>query len=414
MKPFAVTFLACLFCAGCGGSLGTHDENTVQLVLLTGGGSFDVPIQKQIDRFEKDHPQVHVQLITAPGNEYYTKALTMMAGRARLDVMWMGSGFDMFASRGALLDLNSQIHKDPDFDLKAYDASVLTWYQDEGKFYGFPYGIDIQVMAYNQDLFDQSGVSYMDDSWTLEQLLQASHKLTRDSNGDGRIDQYGLNVELIRPGVFGAEILSQDLHRFGLDTPEGLLWLQFNVDLVRKHKVMPSQLDDESLDRLASFCLGKTAIVDCYTWDLSELKKRAQFRWDVAMVPRGKNRSAWASSSGFAVAAHTRHPWESWLLLKYLVSPEFQETMLHETVPTYIPLQPKFIEANQPVPSNVKAFLDSLPYLTPMPRIGCKNEINVELKHWQQMAFLGRLSPKEALEEAEKSVNKILEEYWNR
>ncbi|MBI4028497.1 MAG: sugar ABC transporter substrate-binding protein [Verrucomicrobia bacterium] len=404
--------LACCLLAGCGKNR-AEGEKPVELVLLTAGGSPDAACLKQIERLQKDHPDIHVEIITAPGNEYYTKAMTMMAGRARLDVVWMGSGFDMFASRGALLDLNSQIKKDPDFDLSAYFAPIVKRYQYEGKFYGFPYGIDIQVMAYNQDLFDKAGAPHMNDSWTLEDLVGAARKLTRDTDGDGRVDQYGLNVEDVRHKIFGADILTENLRKFALNTPEGLAWLKFNIDLVHKYKVMPSQMDDESVDRLAIFCMGRVAIVDCYTWDLPELKKRVNFRWDVAMAPKGKLRSAWVSSSGFAIAGHTQHPWESWLLLKYLVSREFQKMVIHETIPTYLPLQTEFVRDNLPIPVNMEAFIKSLPYMNPSPRIGCKQEVNAEIKHWRQLAFLGKLSPEEALAQAELNVNKILEEYRN-
>lgn len=404
----------CLLLNACSSSHVAEGQKAVELVLVTPGNYLDAVCFKQIERLQKDYPLIHVQIVTAPGMEYYTKVLTMMAGRARVDVAWMGEGLGMFISRGALLNLDSLIQNDPDFQLDSYFKPVLNLYKHNGKFYGFPYGIDLQVMAYNKDLFDQAGVPYMDDSWTLEDLLKAAKKLTTVTGANGRVHQYGLNVEDIHYGVFGANLFTPDDRRFALNNSDGLAWLKFNMDLVHVHKVLPSQIDSQSLDHLAAFYMGHTAIADCFTWNLSELKKRANFRWDIAMVPKGKRRSAWASSAGFAISAHTQHPKESWLLLKYLVSPELQRMVIHELVPTYIPLQSEYTSANLPSPEHAKAFVDSLPYLCPTPRIGCLSEVNAELNHWKQCAMLNQLTAEKALMQAEVNVNKILEEYRNR
>ncbi|MBI4025814.1 MAG: sugar ABC transporter substrate-binding protein [Verrucomicrobia bacterium] len=401
---------------GCNPAGESGHRKPIELVLLTGGGAVEPACKKEVERFEREHPEIRVELISAVGEQYYTKALTMLAGRARLDVMWMGEGFGMFAARGALLDLDDMVRDDPDFDLQNYFAPVLDWYRYGGKLYGFPYGIDLQVLAYNQDLFDQAHVPYPSDSWTLDQLLEAAKKLTRDKDGDGRTDQYGLGVSEIRYGVFGANLLTADQQRFALNNADGLAWLQFNLDLIAKHKVLHNVADVESqtLDRMLAFNIGRVAIVDCFTWDLQEMKKQLNFRWDVVVASKGKRRSAWASSAGFAIAAHTPHPRESWRLLKYLVSPQFQRTMLERSIPTYLPLQTEFVRANQPTPKNSQAFVESLAWLNPKPRIGCQHEVIAELNQWKQRAFLGQLSPAAALAQAEIHINQILEEDRNR
>ena len=58
--------------------------------------------ESAIAKFEAEHPQIEVELLTVAGN-YYDKVLLMIAGRNAPDLIWMGQGFVEFAERGALL-----------------------------------------------------------------------------------------------------------------------------------------------------------------------------------------------------------------------------------------------------------------------------------------------------------------------
>lgn len=396
-----------VFAAGCGPS----EEGKTRLVLMVGGGQVRDVARDAVARFERDFPQAQVQIISVPGGDYYVKGLTMLAGRAHLDVIWMGQGFGMFASRNALLDLSPYLEADPDFNADAFYGEVLDWYRFGDNLYGIPYGIDIQVIAYNKDLFDAAGLAYPNPDWTIDDMVSIGRELTRDLTGDGRINQYGLGMGDLRPTYFGLDLLTPDNRSFGLNNPAGVEWLELNRRLLVDEGILRRSGDQEALDRKNEFLNQRVAIIDFFTWDLEELRTQANFRWDLVPVPRTRDgdRVVWASSSGFCIAGHTRHPDFAWELLRYLVDAEVQEAMSQIAVPAIRELQSAYLESNPPPPDNLRAVLDSLDDLLPLPRIAAQREVYTEWDYWNEMVMQGRLEPAEALEKAEAQINRILE-----
>jgi len=47
------------------------------------------------------------------------------------------------------------------------------------------------VVAYNKDLLDRAAIPYPTDDWTWDDFLRVAKRLTRDTDGDGEIDQWG-------------------------------------------------------------------------------------------------------------------------------------------------------------------------------------------------------------------------------
>src|SRR5688572_6596344 len=98
------------------------------------------------------------------------------------------------------------------------------------------------VIFYNKDHFDKEGIPYPDETWTWDDLLSASVRLTKDTDGDGRRDRFGLaNIQFLDYlRQHGVEVISQDGTRCTLNTPVARECCQFAYDLVYKHRVIPS------------------------------------------------------------------------------------------------------------------------------------------------------------------------------
>jgi len=198
-----------------------------------------------------------------------------------------------------------------------------------------------------------------------------------------------------------------------LDRPEAIEALQFNVDLRNLYHVSPSLMEgtEGGLDKNQAFKMGRLAMLMGATWDLPSFRKEIKdFAWDVVTPPRGRQRAAWASSSGIAVFARTPHPREATMLLQELVSPDyqFQICRLAGCFPTHKATARRW--ANEPPPpENREAFLKMVPYLNPNPRVFALHEILHVFDRAVERALLGRATPEAALKEAAKQINGILE-----
>ena len=109
---------------------------------------------------------------------------------------------------------------------------------ETGDLYAMPYAFVMSVLHYNKDMFDAAGVAYPTDDWTWDELLEAAKALTKDFDGDGKIDQWGL---YFKPDyyvldamiyAFGGRVLSEDLTQVMLDSDEAEAAVQFLVDLM--------------------------------------------------------------------------------------------------------------------------------------------------------------------------------------
>ena len=378
------------------------------LVLLSPGGAQVQALKSLVAEFEREHPGVRVQLVTSPGKDYYVKSLTMLAGRAHVDVLWIGQGFGIFASRGALMDLQPFIHRDPEFDIGIFHKKLLGWYRYDDKLYGLPTGADVLAIVYNRDLFDAGGVEIPRDGWTVDEMVEKAKKLT-SHDPSGRVDVVGLGLVDYDYRYHGLRLLDEN-HRFALNTEDGRQWLQRNVDLIYTERVLQRGTAMESMDRLNGFLNQKVAITEVAPWDLKELRDRAMFRWDLAPLPSlpGRQAMGWGSSSGFCIARNSKHPDLAWKLLKKLSGAELQRAMFDRTMPGISSLYQEYIDYKPGKPSSISVMVKMLEHAEPNTRISAYQEVEAEWVYWRDRALLRQISVEEALKQAESHINRIL------
>ncbi len=344
-------------------------DGRIELVLTSAGGVEERELYRAvIEEFEAEHPNIQVRLLPI-SRDYYQKVLVMIAGRDAPDLIWMGQSFGEFATRGAFMDLTDRIEQEVDTD--EYFPGPLSWYNIDGRQLGIPFAIDMDFVVYNKDLLDQAGVPYPTDEWTGEDLLEMAKQLTRDTDGDGRTDQFGYRGG-VDSSAFGAEIVSDDGKTPLCNSPEMIDYLQFTLDVVHKWKVspLPNDLEQEGLDAFEAFRGGKAAMMRFYTWDLAELPiKFADMNWDIVMMPRFAKRSHWASSQAVLVSADTPHPDEAWELAKCFFGDEFQRAMSFRGLPPNRRVAEEIMAEHQGDPENLRALFKASDYLHPFPRV---------------------------------------------
>lgn len=141
----------------------------------------------------------------------------------------------------------------------------------KGHPYNVPYGLDAYVFYYRKDLLDAAGIKKVPETW--DELLAAAQKLTKDTNGDGNIDQWGLATNGIPGQVFntysffnlvltnGGSVVDANGKPL-FNSPAGVEALQFMVDLRNKYKVMPPDVityDNNKINE--GFLSGKFAML---------------------------------------------------------------------------------------------------------------------------------------------------------
>ena len=400
--PPALVLAACVL-LGCGRR--DADGAKVKLVLsVPADQKTRTMYRRVVGEFEARHPHVSVQILEIPA-DYYSKVLVMIAGRNAPDLMWMGQSFAEFAARGVFMDMSARL--EAEVDLGEYLPQALGWYRIDGKQYGVPFGVDMSFVAYNRALLAEAGVPYPTDEWTLDDFLEKAKKLTRDRDGDGRIDQYGYRGS-IDHSCFGAAIISSDGTKPLCNSPEMIECHQFNLDLAEKWKVspLPDDPDAQGLDSVAYFRQGRAAMMKMHTWNLPFLRDRCRdLDWDIVNNPKARQRGHWASSQGILISVDTAHPDEAWLLCREFFGDEVQRTMASRGLPPNLRVAREMIAQNRDKPANTGALLKATDSLYPTPRIPNLSEIMSLYYSAAGGISAHRATPAEAMAKAEKAIS---------
>ena len=147
-----------------------------------------------IPGFEKLNPNVKMEYEALPWDQYWTKIAALAASGTMPDVycnsvayLWDHANKNMSANIQALFD------RDLKADEYFMDLTDVERYPDaQGDLYGFPFRWGDGALFYNKKLFDEAGLEYPNENWTYDDVLAAAQKLTKDTDGDGEPDQWGL------------------------------------------------------------------------------------------------------------------------------------------------------------------------------------------------------------------------------
>jgi multiple sugar transport system substrate-binding protein len=300
--------------------------------------------EEAIVEFEKAHPDIDIVQQAVSFDVHYKKVLTTAAAGSDIgDLVLLEDWFAQeLLERQFLVDIGPWIQR----DLKAedfYQVSLDT-YTKEGTVQAFPVALGTYPLYYNRDLFDSAGVRYPDSTWTYDTLLAAAKKLTRDTDGDGRIDQYGFLLD--NSGGFdgllysmGGAVLTPDGTRSAFAQPATQKALQYWVDLVQTHKVAPVNASvmggSSSGGSRRPFETGRFAMAMLQsaisTW------RTVPFKWDLALPPSGPaGRKALRYGAAFGIPKTSENPEAAWEFIRWIVKempPRFADRMFYGQVP---------------------------------------------------------------------------------
>ena len=195
MKYWLWGLILSVFLWGCQGSVATD----VAPITLTFWHGINPPanrivFEELVAQFNAQNLDIKVQPIyVGQADQQFPKILTAIVGNSPPDLLW----FDSLLT-GRLVDvqgivpLTEWLQKGS--HLANLDPALLPGMTFEGQLWSVPFTTSNLGIFYRPDLFAQAGITTLPRTW--EELAAVAQRLTRDRDGDGRPDQYGLLLPL--------------------------------------------------------------------------------------------------------------------------------------------------------------------------------------------------------------------------
>lgn len=274
-----------------------------------------------ITSFQKDNPNIQIQLEAFPFADYHNKLGTAFAGGDPPDVFWMDIRTAQFAQQGALLPLDQYITDDNRKDFLPESWKDPTY---QGKVYGIPMHELTEALYVNTQMATDAGVTLpktVDTAWTWQQFEDAAKKMTKRSGDTTSVWGFGVQRQLqdwsVLPIVYqhGANVFSSDLKKTtgflnGTATVEAQTWYGnlFTQSKVASVEVIPN-----------GFQTGKYAIYQAPSSFRPVLDNNfPDLKYTIVPMFKDKQCSVMTGGWNVSIAASTKNAKEAWLLIDYL------------------------------------------------------------------------------------------------
>lgn len=372
-----------LVLAGCGGSKnansggkGDSGSGNKELTFMFRGGPDEQTAYKNVvKKFEDDHPGVKVKIIVTAADQYATKLKAAITGNKMPDVFYFESGdLKAYVNSGILLNLTPYLDKNKNVDLNniwkygvdlyRYDGNMA----GQGDIYGMPKDVGPFALGYNKTMFEKEGIPLPDKDkpMTWDEFVDINKKLTKDTNGDGKPDQYGSGFNVnwaLQSFVWsnGADWIDDTKTKVTIDDPKFAEALQYFADLQNVHKVTPSIEDSQTLDTYQRWMKGEMGFFPVGPWDMSTYET-LPFDYDLIPYPAGSTgkSATWTGSLGIGVSSKSKAPEEAVELVNYLTaSREGMEQLVNAKVqiPNLIDMANEWAKDTSTKPANKEEFL---------------------------------------------------------
>lgn len=321
--------------------------------------------------YMEEHPDVEIEVQALGWDEYWTKLEASATSNTMPDIFWMHSNqMYKYADAGMLEDCTELI--DP---ANYAETAVENAKGSDGKLYGVPKDKDIVGLLYNKEIFDEAGVAYPDDTWTWDDLEEASQKIYDTTGKYGYMayshDQIGYWNFVYQNG---GRILNEDGTEPCYTEEATEEAIAYYIGL-QENDWCPTQAQFANTGASELFFSGQGAMYYAGNWDLVNLCKNypeMNGKWDVAVLPKcpdpaeGDGRASISNSVTYATPSHGKHKETAMDFLEFLGSEEGQR-LQGETgvsIPAYNGLEQTWVDtfAQQSYDLHVENLIDMFDY----------------------------------------------------
>lgn len=294
------------------------------------GNQWDVPnddcyriIDETIKEFEEKYPNVKIEYESGILKNDYSEWISQKALQGDLPDVFMvlSEDFNTFSSIGMLKKLDELIEKDDKFNPKEYYTGCYESGSVSGSQYALPYESVPTLMFVNKSLLKKEQIKMPKNDWSWEDFYRICKEVTKDKDGDGRIDQFGVYDYNWEDAIYsnGGKIFTDSGKECNLTSDQ----IENSILFAKKIQKLSGYQRPSSKD----FDMGKVAFRPMeyskfrtykpYPW---KINKYFEFEWDCIKLPQGEGKQYEANVDNLlmGISKETKNSQMAWEFLKML------------------------------------------------------------------------------------------------
>ncbi|PJJ26974.1 ABC transporter substrate-binding protein [Lacrimispora celerecrescens] len=306
-----------------------HKETVLEFGMFTGSNwdvasanSFKI-IDKAVKRFEESHPNVKIHYYSGIAKEDYSEwcARKLLEGEMPDVFMVLDSDFDKFTSLGVMKDLDELMTGDDTFHREDFFTTALNTGRRNGRQYALPYETVPTLMFVNKSLLAKEMIQMPREDWTWEDMYEICRKVTKDTDKDGLLDQFGTYNYSWRDAFYtsGGKLYDENQEQIAFTDSRVL-------DAIKYIKRLNDLNQGQSVTQEA-FNEGRVAFMPLtfaeyrtYKTYPYRIKKYTRFQWDCITFPAGREGENISKVDALlmGINSKTKHEKLAWEFLKQL------------------------------------------------------------------------------------------------
>lgn len=321
----------------------TGDEIIINIYDWDSG--FDTTV---IDRFNEANPGIKAVFNTVPDNgDAVTKLDILAMGGGEVDVFPLADGDQFLRMQNGLLAPIDEFLAADGVDMEKSYGAHAEWCKFGDSYYGLPLRVNIEGVFFNKDMFDEAGIAYPDENWTLDEYVEIARKLTK---GEGPNKVYGTYTHVWSGtwNYFGSQVASYY-------TEDGKC--NFAADPIVKSLELRKKLDDEGIQQSfnqinavqampnSAFLGAQNAMGPVGSWLIRDMKDQERFPHDFNIgwnyMPRfddsvGK-KAVNTSVSMLGIPETSKNKEAAWKFMRFYIEECPDSIAASGNIPCYLP-----------------------------------------------------------------------------
>lgn len=390
----------------------------VETITVWAMGAEGRKIAQMARAFEEKNPDIKIVTQAIPWGAAHEKLMTAVVGDIPPDISQLGTTWMAeFQAMNSLAELDDRVScscvlSADKFYTGSWNTNVIN-----SKVYGIPWYVDTRVLFYRKDILKKAGFDHPPRTW--EELDSMTGKLSKDTDGDGKIDKWGISLAGGGDGAWGdlgffvwqngADYLTPDNKRAAVDTKEFREAFHYYTELF-KNKRAPTKASID-VDLFQAFRSGFYPMFVSGPW-MIELTNREcpdiNGKWDVSVLWKKKSRTSFVGGCNLVIFKKSQHKEAAWKFIEFLSMPENQVEwyrLTSDLPSTRAAWQDKFFD-DKPM---VKTFGKQLEDTQSPPNVAEWEQIARIIGQNLEQATWGAKSEEEALSAMKTQIDGILE-----